>query len=245
MVQLKYFGDDRDYFKYDLITSLVSDTTLRHYVFVPMLTEHRHDNEGNRVPKPRVGKRGELLNFITRRKSKSLSHWELWLAPHVESYRAIDPVDRAIFSNDTRERYWRQVQPLLKQKETLVFLDPDTGLQLGRKSRIHERDWPKYILDKELKHLIENLHPDSALLVYQHLPRNMHMHMATVDNKINLAKERFNLYASAYREGDLAFIAMSKSARVHQDINQVFSAYLQCSGHLQKSLHLIPFGNTW
>lgn len=47
MVQLKYFGDDRDYFKYDLITSLVSDTTLRHYVFVPMLTEHRHDNEGN------------------------------------------------------------------------------------------------------------------------------------------------------------------------------------------------------
>jgi hypothetical protein len=63
------------------------------------------------------------------------------------------------------------------------------------------------------------------------------MHVATVDNKIKLAKERFKLYTSAYREGDLAFIAMSKSAEVHQDIYQVFSAYLQCSGHLHKSLH--------
>jgi hypothetical protein len=237
MVQLKYFGDDRDYFKYDLITTLVSDTSLRHYVFVPMLTEHRQDNEGNQVPKPRIGKRGELLNFIKSCNGKSLAHWERWLAPHVASYRAIDPVDRTIFSNDTRDNYWSQVQPLLKQKETLIFLDPDTGLQLGRKSAIHERDWPKYILDNELGHLIENLHPTSALLVYQHLPRNMHWHVATVDKKIARTRERFGLYASAYREGDLAFIAMTKSERVRTELDEVFADYHQRSDHRFKSLH--------
>lgn len=38
MVQLKYFGDSRDYFKYDLITTLVQHTSLDNYLFVPMLT---------------------------------------------------------------------------------------------------------------------------------------------------------------------------------------------------------------
>lgn len=237
MVQLKYFGDDRDYFKYDLITSLVSDTSLRHYAFVPMLTEHRHDNEGNQPPKSRKGKRGELLHFIQGCKYKSLVHWERWLMPYVASYRTIEPVDRTIFSNGTRASYWRRVQPLLKQEETLVFLDPDTGLQLGRKSPIHERDWPKYILDKELGHLTESLHPTSVLMVYQHLPRNMHWHVATVDNKIARTKEHFGLHVSAYREGDLAFIAMTKSDRVRHEVDQVFTAYHQTSEHQYKSLH--------
>jgi len=237
MVQLKYFGDDRDYFKYDLITTLVRNTSLRHYVFVPMLTEHRHDNEGNQAPKPRIGKRGELLSFIKSCNGKSLAHWERWLAPHVESYRTIEPVDRTIFCNDTRENYWNRTQHLLEQRETLVFLDPDTGLQLGRKSRIRERDWPKYILDKELGNLIESLHPTSALLVYQHLPRNMHWHATTVDKKIACTKECFGLHVSAYREGDLAFIAMTKSERVRKEVDGVFADYHQRSDHRFKSLH--------
>ena len=140
MVQLKYFGDDRDYFKYDLITNIVTETSLRHYVFVPMLTEHRHDNEGKKSPRVRVGKRKDLLNFINKCQTKSLAHWERWLAPHLASYRTLGPVDKKIFSNETRARYWPKFHTLIEQKNTLVFLDPDTGLQLGRKTKIKEKD---------------------------------------------------------------------------------------------------------
>lgn len=135
MVQLKYFGDDRDYFKYDLITAIITSTSLRHYVFVPMLTEHRHDNEGNKPPKALGGKRTDLLHFIGRCQNKSLSHWERWLAPHAASYGTVEPVDKTIFSNETRPSYWPKFHSLVEQANTLVFLDPDTGLQLGRKSQ--------------------------------------------------------------------------------------------------------------
>ena len=40
MVQLKYFGDDRDYFKYDSITYLLKAGLFRRYAFIPMLTEN-------------------------------------------------------------------------------------------------------------------------------------------------------------------------------------------------------------
>lgn len=237
MVQLKYFGDDRDYFKYDLITAVVSSTSLRHYAFVPMLTEHRHDNEGNRLPKVRRGKRVDLLDFIGDCETKSLAHWERWLAPHVVSYRTLEPADSTIYSNETRESYWLRFQHFLEQPSTLVFMDPDTGLQLGRKTKIRERDWPKYVLDEDLGKLVERLHSSSALMVYQHLPRNMHWHWKTIENKMSCLHEQFKLKASAYREGDLAFIAITKKEQVHQEIDRVFASYHAASDHPHRSCH--------
>lgn len=239
MVQLKYFGDDRDYFKYDLITDIVTRTSLRHYVFVPMLTEHRHDNEGKKLPRARAGKSADLLDFIGRCQNKSLAHWERWLAAHVASYRTVEPADRTVFSNSTRASYWPRFNPFLEHPNTLVFLDPDTGLQLGRKTKIHEQDWPKYVLDQELGQLIERLHPSSALLVYQHLPRNMHRHRETLGRKMSCVSERFGLKASAYREGDLAFIAITKNDRVRHEIDRAFADYHLASDHPHKSLHWV------
>lgn len=237
MVQLKYFGDDRDYFKYDLITAIITSTSLRHYVFVPMLTEHRDDNEGNKLPKAFGGKRTDLLHFIGRCQYKSLSHWKRWLAPHVESYRTVEPVDKTVFSNETRPNYWPKFHSLVKQANTLVFLDPDTGLQLGRKTKIRKQDWPKYILDEDLVSLVGKLHPSSVLLVYQHLPRNMHTHRETLETKITMAQKLCGVKVSAYREGDLAFVAISKRQQIQNEIDHVFSEYHEASNHRHKSLH--------
>jgi len=64
MVQLKYYGDDRDYFKYDLITYLLKSLEIKNYGFVPMLTEHRDDNEGNVTAVDSGCKCKVLLNHI-------------------------------------------------------------------------------------------------------------------------------------------------------------------------------------
>ena len=105
MVQLKYFGDDRDYFKYDLISSVLSRSSLRHYVFVPMLTEHRHDHEGKKPPRNRGDKSDDLLEFISSRNGKSLKHWEDWFDRYVDSYKTLEPVDETFFSDQAREVY--------------------------------------------------------------------------------------------------------------------------------------------
>jgi len=70
-----------------------------------------------------------------------------------------------------------------------------------------------------------------------HLPRNIHWHRKTMECKISRIKERFDLKASAYREGDLAFIAIAKEEKVRHEIDQAFSGYHAGSAHLHKSLH--------
>jgi hypothetical protein len=107
MVQLKYFGDFRDYFKYDLITALLKENIFKNYVFVPMLTKHREDNEGKMKVIVRNGKSYELLSFIHGCRNKSLSNWKTWLEPLVVKYHTVDPVDQTFFNDDTRIQYWK------------------------------------------------------------------------------------------------------------------------------------------
>jgi len=80
MVQLKYFGDDRDFFKYDLITFILKKSSLSNYVFIPMLTEHRNDNEGQKSSADKNDRSPELLQFMRGCPSKSLRHWENWIS---------------------------------------------------------------------------------------------------------------------------------------------------------------------
>jgi len=132
MVQLKYFGDSRDYFKYDLMTSILEDMKIDNYVFIPMLTNHRIDNEGNKRPKMIAGKSAALLSFIGDCGSNSLCHWEKWLSCYVTNYKTVEPIDKTYFKDDTRAKYWVFFTEQLKEKKALIFLDPDTAWKAGR-----------------------------------------------------------------------------------------------------------------
>ena len=113
MVQLKYFGDSRDYFKYDLITHLLRQGLFSTYVFVPMLTNHRIDGEGNKLPKYVEGKSRDLLSFIDACHSKDLDHWEKWLKSYVTAYKTIQPVNETFIRDGARPAYWRLFAGLL------------------------------------------------------------------------------------------------------------------------------------
>lgn len=151
MVQLKYFGDSRNFFKYDLITTLLQSGKFKNYVFIPMLTEHRDDNQGNISQRSRgEGKSSkELLEFIKGRNNKTLQHWRCWLEAKAENvaYAAIEPADCLCFADDGREEYWRRHKSLLTTKETLVFVDPDTGLETGTPNALKKKGREKYMAD--------------------------------------------------------------------------------------------------
>lgn len=134
MVQLKYFGDSRDYFKYDLITNILNSGLVSNYSFIPMLTNYRKDGEGNKTPNHIEGKSRELLRFIDNCQSKDLEHWKLWLKPYVESYITVQPVNSTFFDDRARNKDWRSFKEVIVSENALVFVDPDTGLETGSPS---------------------------------------------------------------------------------------------------------------
>lgn len=239
MVQLKYFGDSRDYFKYDLVTLILEDMEIDNYVFIPMLTNHRIDNEGNKRPKMIAGKSVSLFSFIGDCGSKSLCHWEKWLSTYVNNYKTVEPVDETYFEDDTRAKYWVAFTEYLKEKKALIFLDPDTGLESGTNSYLRKMGREKYILSHEIDFLHRHLDPSSVLMIYQHLPNNKHAHKEAVSMKLaQLKASNQNALVCGYREDDLVFLFMSKNQELFTRLCNTLTKYHANSEHKYKSLHL-------
>ncbi len=239
MVQLKYFGDDRDYFKYDLITTIFQCSSLRRYVFVPMLTEPRFDNEGSTLPRNFGDKSDDLREFISGCNCKSLKHWETWLSRYVESYATIEPVDETFFSDQMRNEYWTLFRPIIGQSDALVFVDPDTGLETGSPSYLQRAGREKYILSRELVSLIGRIDSSSVLMLYQHLSRDSRKHTASVERKLEQVRQADRTaLVCAYRERDLAFLFVSKTQSLYDVIKGVLGNYHTNSNHAYRSLHV-------
>jgi len=204
-----------------------------------MLTEHRPDNEGNKLPVNRGDKSEELYEFIRSCRSKSLGHWEEWLARYVKSYTTVEPVDDTFFADDARSKYWCACRIMISKRNALIFVDPDTGLETGNPSYLRRMGRAKYILNHELQLLVENIDHSSALMIYQHLPNNKHMHVAAVQRKLAQVRDLApSVHACAYREDDLAFLFVSKWRKLHEEIRHCLRRYHSRSKHKYRSFHV-------
>jgi hypothetical protein len=239
MVQLKYFGDDRDYFKYDLITHVLASVGFRSYGFVPMLTEHREDNEGNWTPRSLPCKSDRLLGFIRECESHDLDHWRRWITPHVQTYLTADPVNETFFRTSNRAAYWQRFADTINAPGALVFFDPDTGLQAGRKTRIHPTEFDKYILDEEIANLYANLDGSSTFMIYQHLQRNRKMHTDDIERKMRSIRALCpEALVQVYKESDLAFVFLSRRTENAERVGEALSAYYNRSTVPTKGLYV-------
>lgn len=238
MVQLKYFGDSRDYFKYDLISSVLQGMGIYNYVFVPMLTDHRDDNEGNKLPKHMEGKSALLYSFINNCRSKDLNHWEKWFCKIGINYKTVQPVNDAYFRDENRSNYWKAFSKHLQREDALVFIDPDTGLESGSPSYLRKMGREKYILNNEIALLYTLLDARSVLMIYQHLPMNKHIHEDAVKKKVEqLQAKSGGGLACAYREDDLAFIFIAKELNLFRRLHKTLDDYHSSSQHLRKTLY--------
>lgn len=226
MVQLKYYGDDRDYFKYDLISYVLRECEFDSYGFVPMLTEHRYDNEGNIAPSPSNCKSKELLSFIRSHSRPDLNNWESWLNNYTSSYITVQPVNSTYIRSANRKEYWLKFNHVFSAPNSLIFFDPDTGIQAGRKTRIKPSDYEKYILNEEMPEILGRLSENSAFVIYQHLQRNSKLHESDMVRKIEaLSSMSPSINISAYREKDLAFMFIAKGYSPHQNIQLAINKY--------------------
>jgi len=243
MVQLKYFGDDRDFFKYDLITFILKKSSLSNYVFIPMLTKHRINNEGQKSPADKNDRSHELLQFMRDCPSKSLRHWKNWISRFADQYLTVEPVDSTFFHDSSRMAYWGKFNTMLPIKNALIFIDPDTGLETGSPVYQKRQGREKYLINNELSQLVDRMDNTSVLMIYQHLSRNRNDHDAGVQKKmaqvIKAAPE--DVLVCAYRENDLSFLFVMKMHEQYQEVFRILNSYHEKSTTAYKSIYGTPY----
>jgi hypothetical protein len=202
-----------------------------------MLTSYREDNEGKRRPVNNGDKSAKLYDFIMTCEGTTLNHWKTWLSPYVLSYQTIEPTDEIFFYDESRVNYWHRFGALVGTDKTLVFLDPDTGLQTGTSSYRKRMKPEKYILNSEVKDLFLRLHPESLLMIYQHLPNNKHIHTEATRKKLRQVQSVCcDSLSLAYREDDLAFVFVAKSTETFRHLKQFLAEYHRRSKDKHKEI---------
>lgn len=241
MVQKKYFGDKHDYFKYDLLTSVIKEVPFREYVFIPMLTREKNNYPiGSKCPK--------LYRFINEHrvnKGYSLKHWQKWLTPYIDNYHTVEPVDSTYFCpfGEKRNDYWNKFKAWFCLENALIFLDPDTGLEPGKPYDRDKRGPEKYLRNDELKYLLNSLDKTSAIMIYQQLQRNSNLRAQMLKKKLNQISKKCcsDIFLCAYTEDDLAFIFVSKQENIHIKLANVLNKYYtESDNRFRFPPHILP-----
>lgn len=161
----QYFGDARDYFKYDVLESvLLADASLDQLTCLWMLTPPDATGQG-RVPFVPDPELPELTRFFrerqdpTRRRVAEMPTYLTRRGHRVFSYRD----DRADFSNRARSNYFGEI-PATALNAALVFFDPDNGLEPTRANE-------KHLLYSELVGVFDRMDAASVAVIFQYFRR--------------------------------------------------------------------------
>lgn len=161
----QYFGDGRDYFKYDVLESILeADQDLEQLTCVWMLTRPDGTRQG-RVPFVPDPELPELTTFFHEHQdpvARRVAAMPAYLGRKglkVFSYRD----DRDDFSSLNRSEYFRQI-PDGALSRSVVFFDPDNGLEPIRATERH-------LLFSELRSVLVRMDASSVAVVFQYCRR--------------------------------------------------------------------------
>jgi len=206
----QYFGDRRDLFKYDLLLDLVESHGSRRLTFIPMLTPNDGSGEGGLTRYDCAGRRSLLYESLRaavasgERNIKLLREIMPKLGVEFSPYR-----DAHHLEQHSRTQYFDSV-PSDWLANSVIFFDPDVGLQTGRQGYMRQKGPEKYLMYSELAGVCARASGDSVVVVYQQLQRNALKHVGDIerrlkDLKLHLAAED----VWAVRQGDLAFLVVA------------------------------------
>lgn len=213
-MKLQYFGDRRDFYKYDLLLDLGRSLRPKGGITViPMLTP----DDGGPDGKLRcgVGRRdAALYRFLESCPEPTIGsvadHFkERGLPMKVTSEEHLLAGNRATYFAAVEDR---------DLVDTIVFLDPDNGLEVpsGRGT--------KYLRYEELRDLLLRMSDSSVIVVYQHMPREEH---GAFFHKVSRRLfERSAVRQVAFLDmGDLAFIVLARSPEGFREVSEALGAY--------------------
>lgn len=221
----QYYGDNKDLFKFDLIEQIMfSPLGVKNFFYVPMLTPN--DDSGHGEDRARKDASAgyyndDLLRFLDKpnnqpknerrvREIKEYFEDEKKLA--IEFYDHIS--DNEYFTHHNRKEYFSGVLSKAPAK-SLVFLDPDTGIEVKRSKDQH-------ILYSEIRQVLEVLDDLSVLMVIQFFHRGNHQEQVK-----SRASELFKItkFLTNIWDKKIIFFFLMKKVSVKDGLESILKAY--------------------
>ena len=214
----QFFGDNRDLFTYDLIFAIMSRAKprLKSFMLVPMLTGYR-PSEKDSVAGMKNKKLMRSFNKFTGGKG-ALKYYR-----EIQGYFESGDINVTIFpdfefSHKNRARYFKKMSAHMP-KRSLIFLDPDTGIQADGKA---EKQHLKF---SELQEIYNQVDDSSVLMVYQHFyrdrknPTDFPAHMAALVEKQTKEKPL------VISDNSIMFLFLTKDEKLKKNLGTVLNDY--------------------
>lgn len=213
-VKNQYFGDDRDLFKYDLVTTLIQEVpSLRRFTFIPLLTPRDDTGQGNVVDR-REGAPGSgnimLIEHLDNSRinddpciSQIRSYFdEVGIPIHIHK-------ETCCLNRDNRAGYFEGMSDD-ELDAALIFLDPDNGIEIKKSSE-------KHVLVSELASLYERMSKGSVLMVFQYRP-HLTRHEDLIAEKTLKIERRGIRPPLAIAERDVVFLLFTKDSETAKHV---------------------------
>lgn len=225
----QYSGDTRDLFKIDLVCHLMQDLPdLESFTFVPMLTEDRPESRksggrtrdlSNAALKGKAGSRNPSLVKHMARLQEIDSDKEYFRGIRSlfkEENIRIRILEEPGFSHRMRSRYFNNLYQDFPKK-TLLFLDPDIGLEVKNPTRRH-------LLFSEVKAVHDRMDRHSVLMIYQHIPRVVRD--GYIRHRCHQLEELTGSRAVPITDNEIVFFLIAKDAGKERELERAIGAYI-------------------
>lgn len=228
----QYFGDNRDLFKYDLITEIMLGiNSLEYFTFIPMLTKNDEKNDGNMrdFEKAKAGTENNDLKKCLEKYGKNCDK-NLRDFRNIRRYFDLKEIKLNIYKENSTEYFEHRIRAEYFKIENLkkflsnplIFIDPDNGLQIkNTKSN-------KHLLYSEVKDIYEHMDENSILMIYQHFPRARYKYKEyTPEGRSNALKEKVGMrYQPTYiSDNEIIFFLLAKNNKMNNELAKVVAKY--------------------
>ena len=170
----QYFGDERDYFKYDLMLDLMGCLGIPRFTNIVMLTPNDTSGQGGQTDYEPGNRRRTLYDFL-RKESTGLKHDRRVVrlgeyfrenCPGIEylPYKDDSSRDGSYLTESTRNSYFEEI-PRGNLQRAVILVDPDTGL--CPPSGFKRSDRSEWVLPNEVLDLKETMGRPSVLVLIQ------------------------------------------------------------------------------
>ncbi|HAV43014.1 TPA: hypothetical protein DCX15_03250 [bacterium] len=223
----QYFGDRNDFFKYDLILTLIEKVDdLKSFTLIPMLTQDDGSGDGS-LTNYDGGRRRELNDFLKgciERSDRSIRN----LRHFMSNYRHIEyhPYkDDEYFLHEKRREYFDGIDSSILN-DSVILIDPDNGFEV---KSMRGRNGHKYLKYIELSMLYARTGSNSLILVYQHIPRRKREnYFAQIGQMVQRCT---NTRAMCLSDNRIALFIMAKTEGLLNKTRNVIDGYAKENGY--------------
>jgi len=228
----QYLGDVRDLFKYDLIQQILKGvSSLQKFTFIPMLTKNEpKSGDGNKRNFVRARKKGrlgtnneKLMDVLKEYKGMEENERDF---TEIETHFKSEGIEillyedkgREYFDHRTRGEYFKNIPESLLHK-SLVFVDPDIGLEIQNSTE-------KHLLYREVKYLYGRMDKDSILMIYQHFPRARHKHKEYCpEGRSNTLEKELGDLPIYVSDNEIMLFLLTRSDKLKSQLKRIIKEY--------------------